>query len=42
MFNKITSFLCTSLAAFFAMITVSNAQICCPLILYQPELPKKE
>lgn len=42
MFSKISSLMCTSLAAFFALITLSNAQICCPLYLYQPELPQKK
>ncbi|WP_414716773.1 cyclic lactone autoinducer peptide [Syntrophomonas wolfei] len=39
--SKMRNLICTSLATFFAFVTLSNLQICCPLVIYQPELPKK-
>lgn len=42
MLSKIKGLMCTSLVAVFALVAASNAQVCCPFILYQPELPKKE
>lgn len=42
MMNKFRSLLCTSFVAIFAFIAAGQASICCPVICYQPELPKKE
>lgn len=42
MLTKIRNMACTSLAAVFAFIAVGTVGPCCPILFYQPELPKKE
>ncbi|HAA09623.1 MAG: cyclic lactone autoinducer peptide [Syntrophomonadaceae bacterium] len=42
MLNKAKLALCTSLSAVFVFIAASNASICCPVVFYQPELPKRD
>ncbi len=40
--NKFKKFLFTSSAFIFALIAAGQASICCPIVQYQPELPRKE
>lgn len=39
---KARNLVCTSLAAVFAFIGVGIMTPCCPVIFYQPELPKRD
>lgn len=42
MLNKAKLALCTSLSAVFVFVAASNMTICCPMLFYQPELPKRD
>ncbi|NLU49797.1 MAG: cyclic lactone autoinducer peptide [Syntrophomonadaceae bacterium] len=42
MFARIRSIMCTCLAAVFAFVAASNVSVCCPVVFYQPELPREE
>lgn len=39
---KLRNIACTSLAAVFAFIAVGTAGPCCPIMFYQPELPRRD
>lgn len=39
---RVRNFMCTSLAAVFAFIAVSTVTPCCPVMFYQPELPRRD
>jgi len=39
---RVRNFMCTSLAAVFIFIAAGTASICCPVMFYQPELPKRD
>lgn len=39
---KIRNMVSTSLAAVFAFIAVGSVGPCCPLLFYQPELPRRD
>jgi len=41
MLNKAKLALCTSLSAVFALVAAGGFTVACPIMFYQPELPKK-
>lgn len=41
MLNKVKNWAFTSLAVVFTFIAMSNLNVCCPFIKYQPEPPRR-
>lgn len=42
MFKNFKLWACTSLSALLVFVAVGGgAQVCCPILIYQPEPPKK-
>lgn len=42
MVSKFRTMVCTSIAAVFVFVAVGTMGPCCPIWLYQPELPKRD
>jgi len=42
MIKKFRTMVCTSLSAVFVFVAVGTITPCCPVLFYQPELPKRD
>ncbi|NMA64386.1 MAG: cyclic lactone autoinducer peptide [Syntrophomonadaceae bacterium] len=42
MLTKLRTLACTSLASLLGLVALGNIGPCCPLLIYQPELPQKD
>ncbi len=42
MMKKFITMVCTSLSAIIVLVAVGTVTPCCPILMYQPELPKRD